>query len=109
MPDAVNFTKYCFVSGQGGSEVGQLFSCRPEIFNKHVREMSEYLRDARVLAKLSEGDAIAIEVICYKNSLTNFYNKFKSKNNEKISVKELLVRTEVMHDGKTLIKHAGSL
>ena len=29
--------------------------------------------------------------------------------NEKISAKELLVQIEVMHDGKTLIKHAGSL
>lgn len=73
---AVNFTKCCFVSGQGGSEDGQLLSCRPETFSKHVRELSESLCDARVLAKLNEGDTIAIEVICYKNSLTNFYNKF---------------------------------
>ena len=29
--------------------------------------------------------------------------------NEKISAKELLVQIEVMHDGQSLIKHAGSL
>ena len=75
---AKNFGQTCFFCDNDDNE---LISCRTSNLSKHVREWSEYLMDARLIAKLSEGDMMATEAKYHKKCLTNLYNHFKSKKN----------------------------
>ena len=48
---ATNFMDYCFFNDDG-NETG--LSCRSRNLDKHVSEWLEYLRDSKLLAKLSK-------------------------------------------------------
>ena len=47
--------------------------------NKPVQKWATYLCDAKLLAKLSEGDIVDTESLYHKECLTKLYNQFKSK------------------------------
>ena len=88
---ATNFVDYCFFCDDGN---GTLLSCRSKNLDKHVSEWAEYLRDSKLLAKLSEGDMIATEAKYHQKCLTKLYNRVKSKRNDEKSEKELFTIVE---------------
>ena len=88
--NASNFTKTCsFCDG-----TNELISCRSNNLFEHVKIWATYLFDARLLAKLSEGDMVAIEAQYHKKCLTKFFNSYKSKKRAEIPVAELLREIE---------------
>ena len=70
---ATNFLDNCFFCN---SEEGILFKCATTSLSKHVNVWATYLKDSKLLAKLSEGDMHAIEAKYHKKCLTETYNKF---------------------------------
>ena len=83
---ATNFVDYCFFCDVGNRT---LLSCRSKNLDKPVSEWAEYLRDSKPLAKLSEGGMTATDAKYHKKSLTELYNRVKSKRNDEKSEKEL--------------------
>ena len=88
---ATNFVDYCFFCDNGN---GSLLSCRSKNLDKHVSEWAEYLRDSKLLAKLSEGDMTATEAKYHRKCLTELYNRVKSKRNDEKSETELFTVVE---------------
>ena len=88
---ATNFVDYCFFRDDGN---GTLLSCQSKNLDKHVSEWGEYLRDSKLLAKLSEHDKNATEANYHKKCLTELYNRVKSKRNDEKSETELFTIVE---------------
>ena len=55
---ATNFVDYCFFCDDGN---GTLLFCQSKNLEKHASEWAEYLRNSKLLAKLSEGYMTATE------------------------------------------------
>ena len=85
-----NFVDYCLFCDNGNRT---LLSCRSKNLDNHVNEWAEYLRDSKLLGKLSEGDMTATEAEYHKKCLTGLYSKLKSKRNDEKSEKELFTTT----------------
>ena len=84
--NASNFTKTCFFCG----EVEDLITCRTLTLYEHVKIWATFLSDARLLAKLSEGDIVATEAQYHKKCLTGVFNQYRSKKREEVPETELL-------------------
>ena len=86
-----NSVDYCFFRDDGN---GTLLSCQSKNLDMHVSEWPEYLRDSKLLAKLSEGLKNATEANYHKKCLTELYNRVKSKRNDEKSETELFTIVE---------------
>lgn len=47
--------------------------------DERIRFVAKELNDCKILAKLAEGDVVAIEALYHKKCLSNFYNRLRSK------------------------------
>ena len=99
---ASNFTKTCFFC----DGTNKLISCWSNNLFEHVKIWATYLFDARLIAKLSEGDMVAIEAQYHKKCLTMFFNSYKSKKRAEIPVAELLreIERKVLKDVVNYVK-----
>ena len=79
-----NFADYCYFCDNGNRT---LLSYRSKNLDNHVSEWAEYLRNSKLLGKLSEGDMTATEAKYHKKCLTKLYNRVKSKWNDEKSKK----------------------
>ena len=87
------FCCYCFFCDDSN---GTLLSCRSKNLDKHISEWEEYLRDSKLLAKLSESDMTATEAKYHKKCLTELYHRVKLKGNDEKSEKELFTILELV-------------
>ena len=73
---ASNFTDCCFICDEN-NEKEELHTCSTKDLNKHVWQWTTELGESKVIAKLSEGDMVAIERKYHKKCLTSLYNRFR--------------------------------
>ena len=73
---AQNFTPTCFFCEEPETEV-KLCNARTLGLDRRVREAARRLSDERLLAKLSEGDLVAIEARYHKTCLIALYNRLR--------------------------------
>lgn len=68
-----NFIQSCFFCGLNDDQT-ELHQCRTLEIHKRVKKFATVLGDSKLLAKLSEGDMVAIESKYHKHCLIKFYN-----------------------------------
>ena len=72
-----------------------MIECLSTSLNKHVNEWAKCLKDAILIAKLSEGDLPAIEAKYHKKCLTDTYNSFlRASKKMNLGERELLSSIE---------------
>ena len=90
--NATNFVDKCFFCDSGD---GILSKCATKSLNKHVNSWARFLKDSKLLAKLSEGDMPATEAKYHKKCLTDTFNKVKvEKRKNQCKERELLTYIE---------------
>ena len=73
-----NFTQSCFFCGLNDDKK-ELHECRTLEIHKRVKKFATELCDSKLLAKLSEGDMVAIEAKYHRNCLIKFYNRHRDQ------------------------------
>ena len=89
-----NFTGKCLFC-EADASIGTLNSCETFRLDQRIRKIARKLGDEKLLAKLSEGDLVAIETKYHLNCLTKLYNRYhnyvsKTKSCEKSDQLEII-------------------
>eukprot|EP00794_Sanderia_malayensis_P004251 gene4251-4816_t len=109
--DMKNFAMACFFCGEQDDKAN-LHQCETLTVHQRVKRCAEDLGDTHILAKLSEGDMVAIEAKYHVKCLVRFYNnhraharKTRSNDNNENAIMKGIALSEVVNliQGKILI------
>jgi len=68
----------CFFCDQAEDETHALHKAQTFLLNKKVTQCATDLKDTKLLAKLSEGDMIALDATYHATCLASLYNRHSS-------------------------------
>ena len=92
--DLWNIIPNCFFCGEGDCEE-KLHGCEKFAVNQKVRKVAHELGDTTIMAKLSEGDMIATQVMHHAKGLVKYNNRCRHRqlnvpgenNNENLAIR----------------------
>lgn len=72
----LTFCKSCFFC-EDENDASNLHQCETLVVSRKVKEIADYLKDSKVIAKFSQGDLIATEAKYHAKCLLNYYYKYQ--------------------------------